>query len=296
MGSSIRCEIDADRIITVWFNQPGKSVNTLPREVVDELSGVIAAIEADTSLRGVVFASEKATSFLVGADLQKLRVMDRPTLEAYIADGQHLYNRIERLAIPTVAAINGHCLGGGLELALGCRIRLAADNVAALIGLPETAIGLIPAWGGTVRLSQLIGCEAAIPLLIESRKVSPSEALRLGIVDEVVPPDQLLERARNRARLSSGADQRENRPTAKVSRQDSLDSCESIIQEVLQRVRQQVCPHDVSLPAAERLVRVLDVICREGVEAGLKAEREAAVDLHETPECRERLERFFNRK
>lgn len=299
MTKRLHWDVDDHRVATVWFNEPGRSVNTLPPETVAEISETLTTIEADRSLRGVIFASEKTSTFLAGADLKKVRGMDQATFDRYLIDGQELYNRIERLVVPTVAAINGHCLGGGLELALACRWRVAADNPTALIGLPETAIGLIPAWGGVVRLTRLIGYEAAAPLLLESRKLSPREALRLGIIDHVVAPDELLVHARRtlaeppeaRRPPGSGA----NRPVDSAGPQDRA-ACETALEDAITRTRRTLSPEHVSLPAVDQLIEVLRATCRSGAEAGLRAEREAASALFQIPDCRERLDRFFARK
>jgi 3-hydroxyacyl-CoA dehydrogenase/enoyl-CoA hydratase/3-hydroxybutyryl-CoA epimerase len=188
-----------------------------------------------------------------------------------------------------VAAINGHCLGGGLELALACRVRIAADPPATLIGLPETAIGLIPAWGGTVRLARLIGFEAAVPLLLGSLKVSPQEALRRGMIDQVVPAGELFSRARQVVLSADGAGM--STPSPRLG-----GSCEDAIRQAAARAAPLISSHDVSRAAVDRLIEVLITVCRGGFDAGLDAERRAGVELFDAAECRERLERFIHRR
>ena len=133
---TMRTTIDADGIMTVWLDQPGKPVNTVTPQVLADLNEVVTLIERDKP-RGVIFASAKAKGFVAGADLFEIRKMDKPTVEKFLADGQNVYDRIARLPMPTVAAINGDCLGGGMELALACKRRVAADDGSINVGLPE---------------------------------------------------------------------------------------------------------------------------------------------------------------
>src|SRR5205085_11831796 len=113
-----------------------------------------------------------------------------------LALGQSIFDRIARLTMPTVAAINGDCLGGGMELALACQMRVIVDDSSLSIGLPEVKLGLIPAWGGTTRLPRLIGLTRALPILLAGQTMSPRKALRRGLVDEVVRPEALVSAAR----------------------------------------------------------------------------------------------------
>jgi len=119
-------------------------------------------------------------------------------LRAFIAEGQRVFNRIAELKIPSVAAIHGACAGGGYEITLACDWRVASDDPATRIGLPETTLGLVPAWGGSTRLPRLIGPEAAAAVIVKGKLYGAAEALKLGLVDEVVPREKLLEAARQK--------------------------------------------------------------------------------------------------
>src|SRR5207249_8218440 len=121
-------------------------------------------------------------------------------MRAFIAEGQRIFNRLAALEIPTIAAIHGACAGGGYEVTLGCDWRIATDDPATRIGLPETTLGLIPAWGGCTRLPRLIGSERAAELILKGKLYSAQEALKLGLVDEIAPRDQLIHRAKERLR------------------------------------------------------------------------------------------------
>src|SRR5688500_7404350 len=148
MASTLRTTTDADNILTIWMDVPGKPVNTVPPALLADLVDVVAAIERDPCA-GVIFASAKPRSFSAGADLFEISRMTPEQIGEYLQLGQALFDRISRLPMPTVAAINGDCLGGGFELALACRYRVATDEGSISIGLPEVKIGLIPGWGGT---------------------------------------------------------------------------------------------------------------------------------------------------
>src|SRR6185295_13427511 len=139
-------------------------------------------------------------------DLFEVKKMSGDDMAKYLAQGQAVFNRIERLPMTTVAAINADCLGGGFELALACKYRVAADETSINIGLPETKIGLIPAWGGTTRLPRLIGLTRALPILLGGQTMPPRKALKAGLVDDVVRPEALVSAARRL--LNSGTGRR----------------------------------------------------------------------------------------
>src|SRR5262245_59180351 len=143
MQSAIRGEIDANRGLTIWLDLPDKSVNTMSIKMWADLDEAVARIEAERPT-GVVFASAKPRSFVAGADLFEMRGMDDAHLGRYLEKGQKIYDRIAALPMPTVSAINGDCLGGGFELALACKARVAIDEPHIQIGLPETKLGLVP--------------------------------------------------------------------------------------------------------------------------------------------------------
>src|SRR2546421_2655510 len=192
---AVRSIKDDQNIVTVLLDLPGKPVNTCSPQMLADLAQALDAIERDRPA-GVIFASAKTKSFNAGADLFEIRKMSREQVMQYLADGQTLFNRIAALPMPTVAAINGDCLGGGFEFALACAYRVAADNSAINIGLPEVKLGLIPGWGGTTRLPRTIGLTKALPILLAGMTMTPRKAARSGLVDEVGRPEALLAAAR----------------------------------------------------------------------------------------------------
>ncbi len=155
-----------------------------------------------TTLTGVIVTSAKKSIFIAGADLQTLlRQAQTGEMRAFIAEGQRIFNRLAALKIPTVAAIHGACAGGGYEITLACKHRVASDAPATRIGLPETTLGLVPAWGGATRLPRLIGPEKAAEVILKGKLYAAAEALKLGLVDEVVPQEKMLEAARRQLKV-----------------------------------------------------------------------------------------------
>jgi 3-hydroxyacyl-CoA dehydrogenase/enoyl-CoA hydratase/3-hydroxybutyryl-CoA epimerase len=195
MEAAIRTTRDPDNILTIWMDLPGKPVNACSPQLLHELLEAVVTAEHDRPA-GVIFASAKRRSFNAGADLFEIRGMSREQLAEYLARGQALFVRIANLPMPTIAAINGDCLGGGFELALACRYRVAADDGSISIGLPEVKLGLIPAWGGTTRLPRMIGLRRALPILLAGKTMPPRKAQRAGLVDEVVRPEALMAAAK----------------------------------------------------------------------------------------------------
>ncbi len=171
---------------------PGAAMNTWTEEAVVEFYALLDDLEKRTDIRGVIFISGKAGNFHAGADLNMLNRMSDKTETSKALDGFHeAFKRLERLEVPVLAAIEGHCLGGGMEFALACTARIAKDSKNTLLGLPECSLGLFPGGGGTQRLPRLIGYPA-LELILRAKIVSPSDAYQLGIVDRLVPADAEL--------------------------------------------------------------------------------------------------------
>src|SRR5437870_8360576 len=200
-SSIIRSEIDDDHICLLTFDRPDSGANIFDAATLNELNEHVDLIEHDASLRGLIIASAKKSIFIAGADLKTLlKQAQSGEMGDFIAHGQRILNRIAVLKIPTVAAIHGACAGGGYEITLACDHRIATDDPATRIGLPETTLGLIPAWGGCTRLPRLIGPERAAEVILKGKLYSAREALKLGLVDEAASRDQLLDLARKKLR------------------------------------------------------------------------------------------------
>jgi 3-hydroxyacyl-CoA dehydrogenase/enoyl-CoA hydratase/3-hydroxybutyryl-CoA epimerase len=183
-------EIDAERVAWLTIDQPGASANALSRAVLEELAVHLADL-AQKPPRGLVITSGKV-GFIAGADVREFgQVKSAEDAVPHIRKAHALFNQLEALPFPTVAAINGYCLGGGLELALACRYRICVDDPKAVLGLPEVLLGIHPGFGGTVRTVRQVGVTAAMDMMLSGRNVRPDRALQLGLVDRVVPAGEL---------------------------------------------------------------------------------------------------------
>jgi len=199
--NTIDFEVDADGVARVAINVPGRPMNVLAPELLADLARVAEEIRTRSDVKGAVVTSGKPGAFVAGADLKDFvnaydRKMSPQAARDLTLEASMIYRRLETCGKPLAAAINGLALGGGYELCLACHYRVLADDPAAVVGLPEVTIGLLPGAGGTQRLPRLIGIERALPLLLSGRKVKPAEALTLGMVDNVVPHDLVYETAR----------------------------------------------------------------------------------------------------
>jgi 3-hydroxyacyl-CoA dehydrogenase/enoyl-CoA hydratase/3-hydroxybutyryl-CoA epimerase len=185
-------ELGTDGLLRVRIDRRDKSANALSQAMLEELDRLIAEIKRNSAVRGVMFVSGKSGSFIVGADVAEMKSMSGGTEAAELSKlGQRLFEQLEALPMPTVALISGACLGGGLEFAMSCRYRIADDHAKTLLGLPEVKLGLIPGWGGTVRLPKLVGLIDALPMILTGRMLSGRQARSKGLVHDMVPVEAL---------------------------------------------------------------------------------------------------------
>ncbi|MGG6462733.1 3-hydroxyacyl-CoA dehydrogenase NAD-binding domain-containing protein [Solilutibacter silvestris] len=190
-----RHETRPDGVEVIAFDREGQSVNSFSQEALRELGLMVERLAMDPP-RGVVFHSAKERGFIAGADLNEFQKFDaNGTTADAIRRGQQVFERIARLPCPTVAAIHGFCMGGGTELSLACRYRVASNDASTRIGLPEVKLGIFPGWGGSVRLPRLVGAPAAFDLMLTGRTVSASAARAMGLVDKVADPAVLVDTA-----------------------------------------------------------------------------------------------------
>jgi 3-hydroxyacyl-CoA dehydrogenase/enoyl-CoA hydratase/3-hydroxybutyryl-CoA epimerase len=190
-----QCHIDDHRIYHWQLDRQDRSTNTFIPEVLNELAQLLDDIEQDQNAKGVIIYSAKKAGFAMGADIHYLQTLDANQAVSFVRQGQQVYQRLAELSIASVAMIDGVCIGGGLELALACRHRVANNDADTKLGLPEVNLGIVPGWGGTVRLPQLIGPRQALQLMVSGRLVSGRQAQRTGLVDVSVPRRQLLHAA-----------------------------------------------------------------------------------------------------
>ncbi|HEY3654211.1 MAG TPA: 3-hydroxyacyl-CoA dehydrogenase NAD-binding domain-containing protein [Steroidobacteraceae bacterium] len=199
--NTLTFEVDAEGIALITLDDPSKPMNVVSPQWIDEFIGAIERVAGDTNIKGAVITSAKP-AFMAGADLKYIYTLAGGAITAHQAfefsqrPSMHMHRRMETCGKPFVAAINGLALGGGYELALACHHRVIVDEPKAVVGLPEVTVGLLPGSGGTQRLPRMIGVEKSLAVLLEGKSVSPTEALKLGMVDAVVPVSALIETAR----------------------------------------------------------------------------------------------------
>ena len=191
MNQNIRREVSNAGVATLIFDREGSPANVFDQATMDELNNHLDFLESDKSLTGLVICSAKKRIFIAGADLNTFAKESAENISAAIEHGQKTFDRIARLQYPTVAAIHGAALGGGLEVTLACDYRIASSDASTKIGLPETGLGILPGWGGLTRLPKLIGLRSALEAIMTGRQYSAEQALEVGFVDSVVFAEKL---------------------------------------------------------------------------------------------------------
>jgi enoyl-CoA hydratase len=193
---TLLCEVK-EQVARVTLNRP-QVLHALNSGVFDELETVFMALAEDPEVRVILLTGSGEKAFAAGADINEIVKTDVVTGEAKARRGQEVFRFIETCGKPVIACINGFALGGGCELAMACTMRLASET--ARLGQPEVKLGLVPGYGGTQRLPRLVGQPMALKLLLTGEMIGAAEALRIGLVDEVVPAERLMERAEALAR------------------------------------------------------------------------------------------------
>jgi len=179
-------------IFTITINRPDK-MNALNQDVMNDLNNVMDEVDKNTEIKSVIITGAGNKAFVAGADISEFSGLSQQQGMALAKKGQDIFFKIENSPKPVIAAVNGFALGGGCELAMACHMRVASDN--AKFGQPEVNLGLIPGYGGTQRLTMLVGKGSAIEFLLTGTMMEAATALRLGLVNYVVPQEQLIEKA-----------------------------------------------------------------------------------------------------
>ena len=196
MSNGINFSIDRKSgVANLIFDLPNEKINKLSKNVLEELERAINVIDGNKGIRVLLISSSKKDIFIAGADINEIKEINSKQ-EAFqkVAKGQEILNKLSRIKIPTIAVINGACLGGGLELALACQYRVAVLNPKTLLGLPEVNLGIIPGFGGTQRLPNLIGLEESLKIILSGKPVNAEKAIKIGLVDEAFHEEFLEEK------------------------------------------------------------------------------------------------------
>ncbi|MBP2198550.1 fatty acid oxidation complex subunit alpha FadJ [Pantoea cypripedii] len=286
--SAFHLHMRLDHIGVITIDVPGEKMNTLKAEFVPQIMAVLAEARRDPQLAGLVLISGKRDNFIAGADISMIdRCTTAEEAEALARQGQEVMATIAALPFPVVAAIHGACLGGGLELALACDARICSLDDKTRLGLPEVQLGLLPGSGGTQRLPRLIGVQHALPLILTGKQLRAKQALKLGMVDDVVPQSILLETAV--ARVLQGK---------KTLR--TLPCRDRLMQGPIARhllfalaKRQTDSKTHGNYPAADRILQVVRTGLEQGSSAGHEAEARAFGQLAMTRESAALRSLFF---
>jgi len=195
MSNALTLTIDTNGVANLCFDLPNKKANKLSKPVMEELSKAINVIDGNKAIRILLFTSAKENIFIAGADINEIKDMhnEQEALEV-VARGQEIMNRIAALKIPTIAVIDGACLGGGLELSLACKYRVAITNPKTVLGLPEVNLGIIPGFCGTQRLPRLIGLSESLKMILSGKPVDAKKAYKIGLVDDLIREEFLEEK------------------------------------------------------------------------------------------------------
>jgi 3-hydroxyacyl-CoA dehydrogenase/enoyl-CoA hydratase/3-hydroxybutyryl-CoA epimerase len=289
--NSFTLTVRDDKVALITMDIPGESMNVLKASFADEINSILASIKSDSTIKGVVIISGKKDSFIAGADITMLDSCQSAEQAEDIARmGQQMFDTLEQLKIPLVAAIHGPCLGGGLELAMACHARVATDSVKTILGLPEVQLGLLPGSGGTQRLPRLVGIQKALDMMLTGKQLQAAQAKKAGLVDEVVPQSILLKAAVERAlNTKTSIKTKDKGVLAKLLENTGLGR--NIL--FSQALKQTLKKTHGNYPAP---VRIIDVVRKgqdSGYAAGLAAEAKAFGQLCMTNESAALRSLFF---
>ncbi len=298
MAKLMQLKLNGDGIAHLVLDNPDERVNTLSAVFVEEFLEILGQIEKDGRIKGLILESAKPGVFIAGADIKWLKTLKTPEDCKTFAKNAHVpFNRLEELKMHTVAAINGVCLGGGLELAMACRWRVAMEHKSVQIGLPEVKLGVLPGGGGTQRLPALVGVENALSLACAGKSLKPDEALKLGVIDAVVPAQGFADAVKNflMEKINSGADYR--RPWFADSyrygindNEKNPETREKIFEVARQMTLKQTKGH---VRSPMKIIDAVEKGAEKGFRAGLQAEQAVFAEVLCSPEARGLVDLFL---
>ncbi|WP_166840565.1 fatty acid oxidation complex subunit alpha FadJ [Rheinheimera pleomorphica] len=290
-SNSFSLQIRDDAIGVITMDIAGESMNVLKAAFADEISQLLSEIKANSQLKGLVFISGKPDSFIAGADISMLDgCKTAEEAQAIGRMGQQMFDQLEQLPIPLVAAIHGPCLGGGLELALACHARVVTSDSKTVLGLPEVQLGLLPGSGGTQRLPKLVGLQKALDMILTGKQLRAAQAKKAGLVDDVVPKSILLEAA-----IKLALKGKPKRDPAKLNLVGKVLERTPFGRNVLfgQARKQTLKKTQGNYPAPLKILDVIKTGVDSGMQAGLAAEAKAFGQLCMTKESAALRSLFF---
>ncbi len=291
-GHAFDLRVGDDGLATLTFDAPGKSVNVFNRAVIAELGEIVESLPGRDDIRCLVLLSGKPTTFIAGADVDEIaRITDGKEIEEAVLTVQGIFSQWENLSFPTVAAVRGACMGGGTEIALASDYIVISDREDVRIGLPETKLGIVPAWGGCVRLPRKIGLTAALDIILAGKAVRPKKAFKLGLADALVPDPAFGHEVREFARAVIAG--RAPRPRKADFKRRLLEGNPLGRKVVLDQARKQVLARTGgNYPAPLRAIEVIATGLARGADAGFAAEARAEVELAVSPVCKNLVHLF----
>jgi 3-hydroxyacyl-CoA dehydrogenase / enoyl-CoA hydratase / 3-hydroxybutyryl-CoA epimerase len=271
--SAFDLKIEDDGLGVLTFDLPGEKVNKLSRVVIDELADLLVRLSRESRIRGLMIRSGKPDIFIAGADVREFLTVPLEEVREGATRVQSLFEQLANLPYPTIAVINGACLGGGTELALACDYRLMTDSPKGQIGLPEVKLGLFPAWGGCTRLPRVVGLSAALDLILTGKSLDARRARRIGLVDEAVPAAILESWSREFARSKLGGGKprtlRKRKSFGELVLEDTPLGRRAVFSRARDRVLEQTGGH---YPAPLEALEVVEEGYGRPIAAGLDAE------------------------
>ncbi|MCB0321274.1 MAG: enoyl-CoA hydratase/isomerase family protein, partial [Bdellovibrionales bacterium] len=281
--------VEEEGITLLYLGAPDEKVITFTTERMASLREAISLIAAKPP-KGVVITGNKPGMFAAGADIHSIgKVQDAIVGEELGKEGQSVFQMIEDLPCITVAAISGPAVGGGCELSLSCTYRIISDDGGSQIGLPETKLGILPGWGGTQRLPRLVGIRQALGIILQGKNLRPQQALKVGLVNEVVSPEALLDRARQIA-------QRKSTPTSlRLSLADRFFTFTQVGRFLVRKQAETEIQKETkgNYPAPPAALKTILLGLQSGTKVGYQQEARELGRLLTTPESRALVNLFF---
>jgi 3-hydroxyacyl-CoA dehydrogenase/enoyl-CoA hydratase/3-hydroxybutyryl-CoA epimerase len=295
-GEALRVEMEAGGVAVIIFDLPDESVNKFNSRVKDEFLALFDRLEHEPSVTAAVLISGKPDMFIAGADIEEfLEIRSAADAERLSVEGQQMINRLSRGRIPIVAAIDGPCMGGGLEAALAMAYRIATDNPKTILALPEVQLGLIPGAGGTQRLPRTVGLRNALDMILTGKNVRAKKALAIGLIDELVHPAILRAVAVDRARQLGEGKIKRRRPRKSHGAADLVLEDNPIGRAVvLRQAREMTLKKSRGhYPAPLAAIEAIQAGYAEGFDKGLAEEARLFGEMAMTEVSRELIFLFF---